>query len=261
MKVHVTGQRGFIGSTLLPELARRGHEVVTLAEAQAVVHLAAIAHRRATREELEEVNVRGAERLARQAAARGASFVFLSSVKVHGEESAAPLRETDPIAPQDAYAQSKARAEDALRAIPGLKLAILRPPLVYGPRVKANFLSLVRAVARGWPLPFASVRNRRSFVYAGNLVDAIIRCVQAEGTYVVSDGEAISTPQLCREIGAALGIPCRLFPFPAQLLPRKLVASLEIDDSALRKALGWQPPFGREAGLQATADWYRERHS
>ena len=257
MKVHVTGQRGFIGSTLVPELERRGHDIVPLGEAQAVVHLAGIAHRRAGRDELEEANVRGAERLARQAASRGASFVFLSSVKVHGEESAKPLRETDPIVPADAYAESKARAEEALRAIAGLRLTVLRPPLVYGPGVKANFLALMRAISRGWPLPFASVANRRSFVYVGNLADAIERCLAAEGTYLVSDGEALGTAELCREIGTALGRPCRLFAFPPRFLPGKLAASLEVDDSALRRALAWQPPFTTRVGLKATADWFR----
>jgi nucleoside-diphosphate-sugar epimerase len=252
VKVHVTGASGFVGRAFCERLAGAGHERASLGEAEAVVHLAAIAHRRASVEELRRVNVDLAVETARAAAAAGAAFVFMSSVKVHGESSAEPYRDDSPMAPRDRYAESKARAEDALRAIPALRLAVLRPPLVYGPGVKANFLSLMKAVARGWPLPLASVRNRRSLIYAGNLAAAILACLDKEGTFLVSDGEALSTPQLCREIGAALGRPARLFAFPPALLPRKLSASLEVKDSTLR----WERPFTREEGLRATARWY-----
>jgi nucleoside-diphosphate-sugar epimerase len=226
-------------------------------EASFVVHLAAIAHRNASSEELRQVNVDLAVRTARVAAAAGVPFLFLSSVKVHGETSALPLREDSPLAPGDPYAESKARAEDALRAVPGLRLAVLRAPLVYGPGVKANFLALLRAVASGMPLPLASIQNRRSLVYVGNLADAIVGCLNREGTFLVSDGSAVSTPQLCFEIAEALGRPARLFPFPATLLPGKLTGCLEVDDSAIRRELGWKPPFTREEGLRATAQWFR----
>lgn len=254
----MTGAGGFIGRNLVGALGRAGHEVLpALAGAQAVVHLAAIAHRRASRDELDEVNVRLAARVGREAAAQGARLVFLSSVKVHGEESRSPFTEHSPLAPQDAYAVSKVRAEDTLGAIPGLRLAVLRPPLVYGPGVKANFLALMRGIARGWPLPLGAIANRRSFIYVGNLADAIVRCLNAEGTYLVSDGEPLSTPQLCRELGSALGRPARLLAFPPALIPRKLGASLALDDSLIRERLGWRPPFTREQGLAATAAWYR----
>ena len=221
-----------------------------------MVHLAAIAHRSASREELQRVNVDLAIRTAKKAAAVGAQFLFLSSLKVHGESSQLPFREDSPLAPRGVYAESKAHAEEALRAIPGLRLAVLRPPLVYGPGVKANFLALMKAVARGLPLPLASIRNRRSLVYAGNLADAIIACLGTEGTFLVSDGEPVSTPQLCREIGEALGRPARLFPFPTFLLPEKLSGSLELDDSHIRRTPGWKPPFTRAEGLRATAQWF-----
>jgi len=253
MRVHVTGAGGFIGRHLVPALVRAGHEVQPAAAgAEVIVHLAGIAHRKAGADELQEVNVRLPERVARQAP----RFVFMSSVKVHGERSEVPFTERSPIRPEDAYGESKARAEDALRAIAGLKLVVLRPPLVYGPRVKANFLALMRAVARGWPLPLASIDNRRSLVYVGNLVDAILCSLDREGTYLLSDGEAISTPQLCREIAVALGTRARLLPFPPALLPPKLAASLEVDDSALRRA-GWQPKLSRGEGLRATAEWLK----
>jgi len=121
----------------------------------------------------------------------------------------------------------------------------------------------MKAIARGIPLPLASVQNRRSFVYVGNLADAIVRCLaepRALGrTYLVSDGAPLSTPALCRAIGAALGRPARLFPFPARFLPGPLGRSLEVDDRALRTELGWRPPFPVEQALRATADWYRSR--
>jgi nucleoside-diphosphate-sugar epimerase len=251
MKVHVTGAGGFIGTALKEVLKNPS----SLEEAEAVVHLAGIAHRLASREELQRVNVDLAVETARKAAARGAAFLFVSTIKVHGEEGS--MTEQSPIAPEDLYADSKARAEDALRAIPGLRLAVLRPPVVYGPGVKANFLSLMRAIAHGVPLPFASIRNRRSFVYVGNLVDAILTCLGKEGTWLVSDGAPLSTPGLCRAIGAALGRPARLYPFPPLLLPAKVAASLEADDSLLRQS--WRAPFSLEQGLSQTADWYRGR--
>lgn len=259
MKVYVTGRSGFIGRHLVRELSARGHSLVgTSSGADAVVHLAAIAHRHAKQDELQEVNVRLPEQLAREAAAAGTHFVFLSSIKVHGEGPHI-VADDSAIAPSDPYAASKAKAEAVLRSIPGLRLAVLRPPLVYGPGVKANFLALMRAVYRRWPLPLASIANRRSLIFVGNLVDVVARCLSVQGTFVVSDGPPISTPQLCRELGEALGRPARLFPFPSALLPRKLADSLEVDDSLIRRTLGWRPPFTRREGLKATADWYLGR--
>ena len=261
MRIVVTGASGFIGRALMDVLPLASHEAVPkLRDAQALVHLAAIAHRRGVDErELRRVNVGLAVDAGRSAAAAGVPMLFMSSVKVHGEESDTPLRETSPIAPRDAYARSKAQAEEALRAIPGLRLTVLRPPLVYGPAVKANFLALMRAIARGMPLPLAAIENRRSLVYVGNLCDAILACLGSAGkTYLVSDGAPVSTPQLCRAIGAALGRPARLFPVP--WLPGKaLTASLEVDDRAIRAELGWKPRFSFEDGLRLTAAWYRNR--
>jgi nucleoside-diphosphate-sugar epimerase len=250
MKVHVTGASGFVGRGLMERIGASA----PLADADAIVHLAGIAHRRASREELRRVNVDLAVETAKKAAAAGASFLFISTAKVHGEEGL--FSEKSPIAPKDPYAESKARAEDALRAIPGLRLTVLRPPLVYGPGVTANFLSLMKAVASGIPLPFASIENRRSFVFLGNLVDAIVNCLGRPGTFLVSDGVAISTPNLCRELAGALGRPARLFAFPPPLLPAKLAASLALDDSLIRRE--WKPPFSLEAGLAQTAAWYRQ---
>jgi UDP-glucose 4-epimerase len=266
VKVAVTGGSGFVGRALCEALVRAGHEPLpvnarngSLEAGEAVVHLAAIAHRKASADELERVNVGLARRIGELAAARGVPLVFVSSVKVHGETSRLPFKEDSPITPEDAYAESKARAEEGLRSISGLRLAVLRPPLVYGPHVKANFLALMRAVALGLPLPLASVKNRRSLVYVGNLADAIVRCLGAQGTYLVSDGPGVSAPELCEGLGRALGRPARLLPFPSAWLPAKLAGSLEVDDSAIRRALGWQPPCTFEQGLRATAEWYRGR--
>lgn len=273
--IAVTGASGFIGSALCAALSRAGREVLTLslrrsntplylAGARAVVHLAALVHRRGAKgASFYEANVELTRSVGRAAAAAGARMVFVSTVKVHGEESTRALRESEPLAPAGDYARSKAQAEEVLRAIPGLQLAVLRPPLVYGAGVKANFLMLMTAIARGIPMPLASVVNRRSFVYVGNLVDALLRCIDdphAVGrTYLVSDGAPMSTPALCRGIGAALGRAPRLFPFPPKWLPGPLSRSLEVDDSALRGELGWRAPFSAEEALRATADWYRSR--
>jgi nucleoside-diphosphate-sugar epimerase len=261
MKVAVTGASGFIGRALAKALGERAiaqpRDQPLVPGCEALVHLAGIAHRAASAAELTEANVRLTARLGREAAGLGIPFLFVSSVKVHGEESIEPLTERSPIVPRDPYGESKARAEEALHAMATLKLTVLRPPLVYGPGVKANFLALVRAVARGWPLPFASIDNRRSFIYVGNLVDAVLHALGTPGTFLVADGPAISTPELCRRIGIALSTRARLFSFPPAMLPGKLARSLEIDDAAFRSTFSWRPPQTAEAGLKATAQWYR----
>ena len=280
-RVVVTGASGFIGQTLCPLLRARGHEVIELDRtapddmpariggAQAIVHLAALAHARGVDgETLRKVNVELAVTVGQAAATVGAHLIFMSTVKVLGESSAAPLSESSPLAPHDGYARAKAEAEAQLRAIPGLALTVLRPPLVYGPGVKANFLARLLAIARGWPLPLAGIDNRRSFLYAGNLADAVLRCLDRKEsrakTYLVADGAAVSTTELCRHIAAALGRPARLFRAPRALLElvpgaAPLTRSLEVDDGAIRRELGWTPPHAPEEGLRRTAEWFLSR--
>ncbi|MEO8717648.1 MAG: NAD-dependent epimerase/dehydratase family protein [Burkholderiales bacterium] len=253
MRIFVTGASGFIGGHLCPALAAAGHELRASADGcDAVVHLANIAHVNASPAELHRVNVEGTIAQARSALSAGVRrFVYLSSIKG--------------ARPDDAYGRAKSVAEQAILQLDGLEAVILRPPLVYGPRVKAKFLALMRAIDRGWPLPLASVSNRRSLVYVGNLADAIMRCVESSvvrKSYAVTDGAPVSTPDLCRALGRALGRPARLFAFPpglVRLAPgfARLTESLETDDRAIREELGWRPPFTFAEGLKVTATWYR----
>lgn len=249
-----------------------------------IVHLAARTHvlRETAADALaayRRINVAGTERLARAAAARGTRrLVFLSSVKVNGEGTGErPYTEEDAPRPEDAYGISKTEAERALAGIAsetGLEITVLRPPLVYGPGVKGNFLRMLGLVARGVPLPLGAIDNRRSFIYLGNLVDAIVQALDvpraAGRTYLAADGEDLSTPALVRAMAAALGAKPRLVPFPLALLKvaaslagrgaelARLAGSLQVDSSRIRHELGWQPPYTVSQGLERTAKWYRD---
>ena len=243
-----------------------------------VMHLAARVHVMAERAsnplvEFRRVNVDGTLNLGRQAAAAGVRrFVFVSSVKVNGESTAADhaFNAADIPAPQDPYAISKMEAEQGLRQIAaetGMEVVIVRPPLVYGPGVKANFAALMRAVQRGVPLPLASVtHNRRSFVALDNLVDLLITCIDhpaaANQTFLVSDGEDLSTTDLLRRLGQAMNKPARLIPVQPSLLQlganllgkgdmaQRLLGNLQVDISHTRQTLGWTPPVSVDEGLR-----------
>lgn len=249
---------------------------------QGVVHLAGRAHVLSDRAAdplaaYREINVLGTQRLARCAAAAGIErLVFLSSVKVNGEGAPSPYTERDVPRPEDSYGVSKWEAEQALwQAASGSRLrpTVLRPPLVYGPGVKANLLKLLGAVDRGFPFPVASIRNRRSLVFVGNLADAIFACLSHPGaggrTYLLCDGEDVSIAELVRRIARALERPERVFPFPpavlegvARLFGRAAVAkrmfgSLVVDSSAIRKELSWVPPCSMVQGMKEMAAWFR----
>ena len=306
--IAVTGATGFVGNALCIALARE-HRVRRLLRApapaqtgcedfvtgdladaaldaacqgvDAVVHLAARTH--VMREhaadaeaEYHRANVEVTRRLAEAALRAGVRrCVFLSSIKANGEAThGTPYTEASTPAPEDAYGRSKLEAEQALAAVAGasMQTVILRPPLLYGPGVKGNLLALMRALARGVPLPLASIDNRRSLLGIENLVSvltlAITHPAAAGRTFLAADGVDLSTPQLAQLIAAGLGVRARLLPVPAPLLAlagalagkraavARLAGSLQVDAGAIRGALGWQPPVPVAEGLARMARWY-----
>jgi len=309
--VVVTGANGFIGTAVCASLYSAGYAVrgvvrgldaesgadrtavgeigpdtdwrTALEGADVVIHLAARAH--VIRDEVSDplvafrtVNATGTATLAWAAARAGVRrLIYLSSVKVNGERTgSAPFRESDMPAPKDAYGLSKYEAEQVLWQIAaetGLEVTILRPPLVYGPGVKANFLRLLQWVDGGFPLPLASVKNQRSLLYVGNLVDAIVACLShsaaAGQLFLLSDGEDISTPALIRRLATVLGRRPHLLPFPLFLLRfaaalagkekegDRLLGSLAVDMTCIRQQLGWNPPYSMAEGLRSTISWFR----
>ena len=304
----VTGANGFVGQALCAALRERSKAVcaavrvahnteqISVGEINAntnwakalqgvdtVIHLAARVHvmndtSSNPLDEFRKVNLHGTENLARQAAAAGIKrFVYVSSIKVNGEQTTGEsFAASDTANPQDPYGVSKWEAEQALHRVAqetSLEVVIVRPPLVYGAGVKGNFISLFAAINKGLPLPLAGAHNARSLVYVGNLVDALTTCAthpNAVGkTYLVSDGADISTATLVSEIARALQCSDRGFYFPpavlraiASLLGKsaqvdRLFGSLQIDSQKIRTELGWTPPYTLQQGLQATADWYR----
>jgi nucleoside-diphosphate-sugar epimerase len=312
MNILVTGATGFVGKCLTERLCADGGRVTAavrtptdslpgtartvavgdiaqntdwqeaLAGIDVVVHLAARVHvlkdnATDSLEDFRRTNVAGTKRLAEQAAEAGVRrFIFLSSVKVNGEGADSPYSEFDPPAPLDPYSVSKQEAEEALRCIAAestMEISIIRPPLVYGPGVGANFLRLCHLVRRGIPLPIAGINNLRSMIYVENLADIITVCIAhpnaAGKTYLVSDGEDVSSPDLIRRVSAALKRPARLLSFPASLLllsgrlfgmsseVGRLVGSLQVNSSKVRNELGWKPPFTMEQGLRKTAEWFK----
>ena len=311
MKILVTGATGFVGQELLARLAKEPDYVARVAlrrpdatlpfdverfpvhdfdsaecstalrSCEAVVHLAARVHvmRETSADPLLEfrrVNVEGTLALARRAVDAGVRrFVFLSSIKVNGEETAPgrPFRAGDPANPGDAYGVSKLEAERGLQAIArtrGMELIIVRSPLVYGPGVKANFLQLMRWLYRRAPLPLGAVTdNRRSLIALENLSDLLVTCLSHRSVgsqvFLASDGEDLSTAQLLNRIGIALGRPARLPAIPPVVVQslgtlvgrgdqvRRLLGSLQVDISATRDLLGWTPPMSVDHALARTA--------
>ena len=315
MKLLITGATGFIGQNLCvaalvhnysisatmrptsnPDLLPAGVERISidsvattlpenaLANVDVVIHLAARVHvmKDVDRDPLtayRQINTIATLSLARQAAEQGVKrFIYVSSIKVNGEGSARSYTEQDPAEPGDPYGQSKWEAEQGLKEIAtatGLEIVIIRPPLVYGAKVKGNLQQLLKAIESGLPLPLGAVQNRRSLVYVGNLVDAILTCVSHPAaknqTFLISDGEDLSTPELIRRLAARArkidGNRAKLFtliPIPPQLLVSigkltgkadsvdKLLGSLTVDSTHIQKTLNWHPPFTVDQGLDET---------
>jgi UDP-glucose 4-epimerase len=314
MKVLVTGASGFVGSALCGHLVERGlttmgvvrhfpanpvpgvdYQIVSglnksklwkeiLVGMDVVVHCAARAHVMTDSEVdplavFREVNVEGTRCLAEQAASYGIKrFIYISSIKVNGEGTGEqPLKADDIPAPEDAYGISKWEAEQVLQKIAcnsKLEIVIIRPPLVYGPEVRANFLKLMRLVKSGLPLPLGAIRNSRSFVALDNLVDLILTCLQhpaaIDQTFLVSDGDDLSTPELLRRTAKAFGKSPRLIPIPVLLLKatalllgkkdfyQRLCGSLQIDIGKAKQLLGWTPKVSVDAALLKTTKHFLE---
>ena len=304
MKIAITGATGFVGRALCARLAQSGHTVVklvrhgpgpgrigvgdsgpdtdwshALAGCDVVVHLAArvhVMHETAAdpQAQFSRVNTQGTAQLAQAAVRAGVKrFVYLSTVKVQGENTlpGKPYTELDAPAPKDAYAISKMAAEVALRqatANSATVWVIIRPPLVYGPGVRANFAALARAVARGWPLPLGAICNQRSMVSVGNLADFLVCCLThpmaANQLFLVSDGQDLSTPELASKLAHAAGRPPRLLVLPVPLLKlaaallgksatlARLSDNLQLDIGKAQTLLGWKPPFAVNQSLSDT---------
>jgi nucleoside-diphosphate-sugar epimerase len=306
-RIVVTGAAGFIGRALCAGLVERGHRVVGLTRVPAeaipdvelrpigeinpltpwsehlargdiVIHLANRAHRSVSSQTV-AYEAETAAKLARAAAASGVRrLVHMSSIRAMGEATrpGAPFRPADPPLPSEAYGHNKLAIEQMLVTAAretGLELVILRPPLVYGPAVRANFRALIRLAASGLPLPFAGIDNRRSLIFLANLVDVTARAaIHPDGAgrvLLVRDATDLSTEELIRHLAAALGRPARLFAMPAAALAAggrlpvvgpmlaRLTRSLQVDDSATRVLLDWAPPIAPQEGLAATARAFR----
>ncbi|WP_422475623.1 UDP-glucose 4-epimerase family protein [Endozoicomonas sp. ALB032] len=311
MTILITGASGFVGQSLQAQLAEKSYNYkaafrklpsvsdedaiavgsidastdwsVALQGIDVVVHLAARAH--IMKDEVTEsiteyrrVNTDGALNLARQSASAGVKrFIFISSIKVNGETTSGASAFTEQHSPltQDAYGISKKEAEDGLRKIAletAMEVVIIRPPLVYGANVKANFLDLIKLADTKIPLPFSMIKNMRSMVYVENLVDFIITCIEhpmaANQTYLISDGKDVSLSELIKMMRYSLRKPIRLFPIPgftfrfSGALTRKssivdrLIGDLQVDSSKAEKTLSWKPPYTVQQGIDATVANY-----
>lgn len=308
-RILVTGATGFIGRALCGGLVDRGHAVLGLSRRPAepirgvdlrsigdigpatdwsrhldridiVVHLASRAHR-SGQGAADQTEAKAARVLAHSAATAGVTrLIHMSSVRAMGEATrpGAPFRGSDPPCPRDLYGRGKLAIERALQAAAqetGIEIIILRPPLVYGPGVKANFRALLRLVASGLPLPLARIENRRSLIFIDNLVDLVGRACLHPGAagrvLLARDAADLSTPELIRLLAAGLGRPARLFGVPRPALAAlrrlpmlgplfaRLTLSLQVDDAETRTALDWRPPVSPEIGLQTTAIAFRTR--
>ncbi len=309
MSILVTGANGFVGKLLVSDLLKKQYDVVGVLRSQntnqadvkmavigeitavtdwstaldaidVVVHLAARVHvmndvASDPLAEFRRVNVDGTLNLARHAVKAGVRrFIFVSSIKVNGEltQVSKPFTASDIPCPQDAYGISKYEAEQGLLKLAketGLEVVIIRPPLIYGGGVKANFASMMKAVKRGFPLPLGAINNKRSFVYVANLISLILKCIDhpsaANQIFLVSDGCDLSTTELLKACAQSLGVTPRLLAVPQRLLEitakilgkenlaQRLYGNLQVDITKTRQLLDWEPQFTVEDGLKDVA--------
>lgn len=311
-KILVTGATGFIGRHLVPELLNAGHEVCcavsqkvdwikadqvqvdklevqndwskALHQVDIVIHMAARVHimQKDSKNSLNEyyqINSKATKNLAEQAAKNQVKrFIFISSIKVNGEFTlpCSPLTEKSRVKPEDPYSESKLQAERYLQAIAqntDMEIVILRPTLVYGPGVSANFLRLLKLAGKNCPLPFGSVHNKRNFLYIDNLVSAITAVLTApkaaNQTYLIADDEPLSLKNMLKLIGNGMNIKVRFINIPVSLLlfvfkvlglkelNTRLFKSLEVSNAKIKSELSWTPPVSAVDGLIKTAKWYK----
>jgi nucleoside-diphosphate-sugar epimerase len=309
MKVLITGASGFVGHALCKAVGNQGFEVVgasrqptpdyssylikdigdesawvdALQNVDVVVHLAARAHIMEDKalnpyQEYWRVNVEGTRALLKACHQKKVKrFIYISSIKVNGDETSLtqPFTADSLPAPTDDYGRSKWAAEQLIHELCqhyNIEFVILRPPLVYGPGVKGNFLSLLKLCYSGLPLPFGAIKNKRSLIFLDNLTSAIIKmlsCPQAVGkTYLVCDDHDLSTSELIRQLRMHMGKKARLWPIPVKILDKalylarrskiitRLTGSLRVDDSKIRQETGWVPPVDSETGLGKTVEWF-----
>lgn len=270
---------GEVDNAIVGEIGGATNWVDALRGVDIVIHLAARVHvmhdeSKDPLAEFRTVNTQGTEHLALTAAACGVKrLIYASSIKVNGEETSDGhiYSELDIPAPQDPYGISKWEAELTLKRVSqqtGLEIVVVRPPLVYGEEVKGNFAQMMKVISNGTPLPLGSVQNQRDLVYVGNLVDALIVCAlhpsAAGQTYLVSDGQSVSTPELLKHLADAMGMPICLFRCPIMLLRiagkitgksmqiARLLGSLQVNSDKICKQLNWHAPYTLQAGLERT---------
>jgi len=276
-----------IEQVMVDDLSGAADYVDAFTDIDVVIHAAARVHvmqddASDSLAEFRKVNVDGTLNLARQAAASGVKrFIFISSIKVNGEATTdSPFSPDDTIATKDPYGKSKWEAEQVLFKLAettGMEVVVIRPPLIYGPGVKANFMKMMQAMQKGLPLPLGAVQNQRSLVALDNLVSFIVHCVDhpkaANEVFLISDGEDVSTTELLRKIAKAFGkkawllpVPVGLMMFVAKLIGKgdvadRLFGSLQVDSSKARDLLGWQPVVTMDEQLKKTAEAYYHEKS
>ena len=268
---------GFTNNCIVGDIDAYTDWIDIIKNQQVVIHTAARAHILKDEvvdplAEYRRINVDGTLNLARQAAEAGVKrFIFISSIKVNGEETSPghPFSADDIPAPEDAYGISKFEAEKGLHQLASetdMELVIIRPPLVYGPGVKGNFAIMSKLVSKSLPLPLGAINNKRTFIALDNLVDLIVTCIDhpaaANNVFLAGDGDDLSTTELLSSVARSIGVPLRLLSVPSFLLrlaamllgkkavARRLLGSLQVDISKTRRLLDWEPPISVEEGLR-----------